>query len=487
MINFCSSSLKPNVATDTISSDGYEVTNLISNDPSKKKMGFMAYHTIKPPVSTTFNLFCDVNISHLILWAQVGCQKSTGFEILAKRSKISIKGNNQHRRIALGDVEENSIGIIFYRKICSPSYLKSTEHLRGFTRRTLFEDEYLVNNIASLQIKIIKTNGCVPALARVEVWGYPSKSYSQKRCEKIYKMWKSEPKKSLPSLYRALPENQSKFSENQENIVSLKNSDFVIPDEFLDSITCSLMVLPMILPCGKVVDQSTLEKHKESEANWGRGPSDPFTGRLFTEKCQPVLATALKARIDKFLVDHSENEELWTVPRTVGKKTQSSNDCSRSSVNDSCASTSNEQKNFVNYNLSASCSYNLPKRKMDTKEDTVKRKKLISTKEKSNTSKGNVDNHLTLEDEDDISLISALRSTLAGLPRYTNFNDSSDDSSNDFEEICCKCKSDKMLFKLPCSHLICRNCLVFKRQSDQLLCDLCKKSFLTSDPLRYHK
>lgn len=75
-----------------------------------------------------------------------------------------------------------------------------------------------------------------------------------------------------------------------------------IPDEFLDPITQEVMVLPMLLPSGMSVDNSTLEEHQKREATWGRSPNDPFTGVPFTSMSRPVPNPQLKSRIDHFLL-----------------------------------------------------------------------------------------------------------------------------------------------------------------------------------------
>lgn len=75
-----------------------------------------------------------------------------------------------------------------------------------------------------------------------------------------------------------------------------------IPDEFLDPITQEVMVLPMLLPGGMSVDNSTLEEHQKREATWGRAPNDPFTGVPFTSTSRPVPNPQLKSRIDRFLL-----------------------------------------------------------------------------------------------------------------------------------------------------------------------------------------
>jgi len=71
-----------------------------------------------------------------------------------------------------------------------------------------------------------------------------------------------------------------------------------------------------VLPSGKVVDQSTIDKHAEEEAKWGRQPSDPFTGLEYNAQRKAILNLALKARIEKFLMEHSEH--FKAVPRSLG-------------------------------------------------------------------------------------------------------------------------------------------------------------------------
>uniref|UniRef100_H3C936 U-box domain containing 5 n=1 Tax=Tetraodon nigroviridis TaxID=99883 RepID=H3C936_TETNG len=72
--------------------------------------------------------------------------------------------------------------------------------------------------------------------------------------------------------------------------------------DFLDPITQEVMVLPMLLPSGMSVDNSTLEEHQKREATWGRAPNDPFTGVPFTPTSRPVPNPRLKSRIDHFLL-----------------------------------------------------------------------------------------------------------------------------------------------------------------------------------------
>ncbi|XP_061134809.1 RING finger protein 37 isoform X2 [Syngnathus typhle] len=77
-----------------------------------------------------------------------------------------------------------------------------------------------------------------------------------------------------------------------------------IPEEFLDPITQEVMSLPMLLPSGVSVDSTTLEEHQKREASWGRPRSDPFTGVPFSATSQPLPNPQLKRRIDHFVLQN---------------------------------------------------------------------------------------------------------------------------------------------------------------------------------------
>lgn len=461
MINFCCSALNPTVLCSTVSTDGYEVTNLVSSDAEEARKGFLAYNAIRPPVTITINFFCSVNISHIILWSQVGCQKSTGFEVYVN-SAPKPKPQN-YEKAAFGYLKDDEVGIIFYRRVYYDECTKSTKHLHSFARKeTLGSTCSFLNNARSLQIKIIKTNSSVPALAKIEVWGKPSKSCGGAVRRNIFKLWTDR-----------IPKKETVSCDNSAvQLQTVSNVDLEIPDNFLDSIMCTIMTLPFILPCGKVVDQSTLDRHEQHEAMWGRAPSDPFTGKMFTENNRPIPATALKACIDKFLIEHSERPELSSVPRTVGRKHKSNIhevSCSTVPLEDIKPTTSvgcsAHSKEATCLAVSRDMCHVRHKRPRYRGEDVVRTEVL------------GVESH---EEEIDWSLNCALESTLAGLPTYTRF------SKRTVIEQCVACNSDNTLFKLPCKHLLCRMCLVSKKESKDFSCTMCKTYFQSGDLLRYH-
>ncbi len=56
------------------------------------------------------------------------------------------------------------------------------------------------------------------------------------------------------------------------------NSFLGVPVKFLDAITYEVMLIPMTLPSGHFVDRTTVNKLASNDAQYGRLPTDPFTG-----------------------------------------------------------------------------------------------------------------------------------------------------------------------------------------------------------------
>lgn len=103
------------------------------------------------------------------------------------------------------------------------------------------------------------------------------------------------------------------------------SSDTSIPEEFLDPITQEVMLLPMLLPSGVSVDNTTLEEHQKREATWGRAPNDPFTGVPFSSSSQPLPNPQLKGRIDQFLLQRGMMGRLGMLGRKAeGENLQAS-------------------------------------------------------------------------------------------------------------------------------------------------------------------
>lgn len=130
------------------------------------------------------------------------------------------------------------------------------------------------------------------------VWGVPSRCCSPSELEQFKKAHFDSLQPKLSSFSKLSPVSTSATSSSPDSA----SSETTIPQEFLDSLTQELMVMPMILPSGMVVDNSTLDEYEKQEAAWGRMPNDPFTGVPFTKDSKPLPNPLLKSRIDSLLL-----------------------------------------------------------------------------------------------------------------------------------------------------------------------------------------
>ena len=186
-----------------------------------------------------------------------------------------------------------------------------------------------------LQVKISWWTGTKPvSLKWMEVWGVPAKNCTQEEARLFQTKWSAcgddsvEPSSSL-SLATTIPIPQYFHSpdphlnpihhfhpdlhSNHPNTTNQSSSassshdgerspgdgadvgvfaggkhplwDYSgnTPTKLLDEITFEVMVLPMLLPSGHCVDQSTLDKLARADTACGRPPTDPFTGNLTSD------------------------------------------------------------------------------------------------------------------------------------------------------------------------------------------------------------
>ncbi|KAM5246195.1 RING finger protein 37 isoform 2-T2 [Ctenodactylus gundi] len=335
VINLCLPQFRPRIHCNKISADGYEVENLISEDLTKRSHGFRTEYFIKPPVYVTVSFpfsveICRINID---LPAGVG-QNVTGLEMytsaLCSRASLSVSECQPlgPAQPSLPDKEAFTL----VGKVLLRNQNQVVFSHRGFKARPPFSPMEVtlpspavvaqelwnkgalsLSHVAHLKICITHVTGNgVPCIKRLEVWGQPAKTCSQEVIDSVLLVASESLPHSLalqtPALLMESDCDPAGQPEGQQAPFSLQELSKVIqdvPEEFLDPITLEIMPCPMLLPSGKVIDQSTLEKCNHSEATWGRVPSDPFTGVAFTPHSQPLPCPSLKARIDHFLLQHS--------------------------------------------------------------------------------------------------------------------------------------------------------------------------------------
>lgn len=294
--NFLDPRLNPELQSYSgVSNDDYLPENLISKNVQKINLGFMSYSVTKPPVDLIFKLMCPVNISSIKIWTTIGSLKTTGLE-------ISTIFRNKTFKISECYFKDEKTTQGFYFHNVDRTF--NMEYPANFEKSKFFISQKLSYSKAEIvKITIKKTLNCAPVIKRIEIWGKPH--YNFKRI--TYSLW--NPNLSNIEKFEKI-EEKDKITENQSK------QEIQIPEEFLDSITYEIMVIPMILPSGKMVDQSTINR---------MNGMDPFTGLLFKNDRKPILNPSIKLQIDSFLFKNCNNNEIKKVPRTIGKRVRESN------------------------------------------------------------------------------------------------------------------------------------------------------------------
>lgn len=421
MFNFLDPKMLPKVSSPDESLEGNEVTNLISSNIFTKSRGFVPYCLGRSTVEVNFELLCPVNIHYIVIRSSVGSHKCNAIEVMAKI------GNREYNSI--GYAAYDNLGVIFcnsrfYSKTNPPSQM-STEYALYFFKSNTFRTFSTAN---FLKIKILRAKQ-IPCLAKVEVWGRPSKLCS------------STTVSSLHRLMQGTIENPSfPVSNDTSEPDNIKLDNFKIADDFLDSLTFDVMAMPITLPSGNTVDQSTLDKYNESEAVYGRGPSDPFTRSKFTNTRKPVFNAALKRRIDMFLLLNSHRTETYTIKRTVGRTQPSSNSSQNlETFSGSSSSGVNSESDETLNNLKRKSSEEIL-------EESIKRIKNSST--------------------------------------FVSFTEEKKVAQEPNVNLCSSCNDTDYLYVLPCEHLYCRTCLL--KLCVELKCTKCDGSFNRQDAKRFY-
>lgn len=537
VINLCLPQFRPRIHCNKVSADGYEVENLISEDLIKRSHGFRTEYFIRPPIYVTvsfpFNVeICRVNID----LTAGGCQNVSGLELYT--SALSSRASQDAQDCWTTGPVEISVPDKEAFTLVGKVLLKNQNHVvfshRGFKARppfspmevTLFSPAVVaqelwnkgalsLSHVAHLKIGITHVTGSgISCIKRLEVWGQPARTCSQEVINSVLLTASESLPQDLGLHTPALP-MESDYdpggqSEGQQSPCTLQGMSEVVsdvPEEFLDPITLEIMPCPMLLPSGKVIDQSTLEKCNLSEAAWGRVPSDPFTGLAFTPQSQPLPHPSLKARIDRFLLQHSISG-----CRLLGRA-QTPSTMTPSVITLPSRKRKTEQaEHSSHYSLGMNASFSAasPLLSPTTSEPTAKKMKAASEPGLTDMdcSAGPVSHEQKLSQ----SLEIALTSTLSSMPSFTarltkgqlqlgtrgssacrRPATSSEHPRNVSGPECASCKrafssytTNEPVYQLPCGHLLCRPCLSEKQRSQPILCTACQQPVTSQDVLRVH-
>ncbi|EDO47711.1 predicted protein, partial [Nematostella vectensis] len=331
IINLTESLFSPRLQCSSVCCDGYSPNNLISENWRERSQGFLAAHFVKPPVDLLFQIPFPVNIESVLIKPKVGSQISCGIDVFVagivpvnqpsqKRKSRNTKQNDTvgtepdpgRKSICRSYDTEGRALIMRNRRFQERAPIKGTTSMDGgeTSERDFFHTHslYYVTHVVVRVWRVVRSS--VPAIGKVDIFGQVSASCSPTIVQQVIDIQNKAQEQSQQQSTCSLVEDL------KNTMVSKNELECGIPAEFLDPITCILMTVPILLPSGENVDSSTLDKHIEAERQWGRLPSDPFTGVLLNDSYKPVPNAALKARIDKYIL--TSGIDMTSRGRTVG-------------------------------------------------------------------------------------------------------------------------------------------------------------------------
>lgn len=281
-----------------------------SSDSPRRSNGFLADSLQRPPVDLYVRFPFNVDIKHIHLGPSIGHHRSTLIELCVSHYHIDERASwlttpaNQadlpdikqlpfHRIAQILDESENTQRIEIYDH--------DQEQSNSHTQKYRFYSTTHLVNCSTIKITIKRTwrfSSC--ALKYLQIWGSLAHAIPPAFKAKLEQILFPAPAKPAPVA------EQTPTKDVEE-----------IPADFLDALTADLMLIPMLLPSGYLIDRTTLEKCIAEDNRWCRAPRDPFTLKAFTGMTQPVVAQQLKGRIDQFLSERQDDPKYRQYGRVL--------------------------------------------------------------------------------------------------------------------------------------------------------------------------
>ncbi|CAF0866503.1 unnamed protein product [Rotaria sordida] len=333
LINFCTSQFQPIFECPQMQLDGYHAENL-AKDFSQNN-GFLIDPLQRPPIDIYIRFPFNIDIKYIYLSPSIGHHRSTLIEIsvnhqiidektswlinsINKSNILNIKQLSFYQIIQILNEDETAQRIEIYDH---DNDEQSTKNIRKYN----FSSNLHLINCSTIKITIKRAwrlSSC--ALKYLQIWASLSNSIPNELKTKLQQI-------ISPRSNELLSTNDKNSSQSSSNIDE-------IPSEFLDSLTNELMIIPMLLPSGNLIDRTTLEKCINEDIRWCRLPRDPFTLEAFTEITQPVVAQQLKIRIDHFLSEHQNDPKYHMFKFNFNIDENSNNDYSNTKEDNICSS-----------------------------------------------------------------------------------------------------------------------------------------------------
>ncbi|XP_018940013.2 RING finger protein 37 [Cyprinus carpio] len=495
VLNLCLPHFQTSIQCNKLCADGYDVSNLLSADPTVRRRGFKLEYFLRPPVHVTLSFQVKMELCRLDVelwpWGMDQGRTSRRLEILT----CSEGDGDRFELVSRCDLQEE-LRVCFLNPAFKPRapFSDAPPQMPAGAKTQELWRRGSLGSVAQLRVSI-PYSGAASALGikTLAVWALPSRCCPASQLEKIWDVHLNSLKKTVhltvvPPKLDPVP------------------TDIPTPEEFLDPLTQELMVFPMILPSGMVIDNSTLEEYQKREATWGRLPNDPFTGVPFTQNSKPIPNPLLKSRIDRLglqtgctgvrsrnnLIAQPQPSRLTVEAKSI---TDSSRNCDQThTLHSQSFASASESKTRSDACKTGQTQSHAAKRKHDCSFPSTSNNPDHSPLRKTHETPSELDSH---ERRLASSLDAALNAALHGLPVFTSPSEtaSSVDASGGHTCVFCSCSltvysSSVASYSLPCAHLMCGACLRQKQPSDsrrlKIECPVCGTNASSRDVTRVH-
>ncbi len=335
LVNFCIQPFVTQVTSTSVCADDHAPATLAALSSTARSKGFRVERYVRPPVYVGFRLAVPVGVSCLLLCPDLNVQTEMRFEVSVCGGRGTVDQQVYHGTVhGSTDSRDTVLALLnpgMWDRSMGAQCVSSTQVLGSYAGATLQTGQVqecwmkyspVLAQCHQVCVNIIRWTGVKPvSLKWVELWGGLATScskseqvtYQRGRCMLTDK-GPAGNELSLPHFFASDPENPAQpESLNDHNVTGVKSnnvrgsvvagtgSDVVVsgesvdksvasssskardvPIQLLDEITFEVMELPMVLPSGRCVDASTLDKLAAADAACGRPPTDPFTGNLHT-------------------------------------------------------------------------------------------------------------------------------------------------------------------------------------------------------------
>ncbi|XP_067270676.1 RING finger protein 37 [Pseudorasbora parva] len=459
VLNLCLPHFQTSIQCNKLCADGYDVSNLLSEDPLARRRGFKLEYFLRPPVLVTLSFRLRVELCRLDVelwpWGMDQGRRSRRIEILA-----CSEHDGPFQLVSRCDLQEE-LQICFQHPAFRPQDPRFSEPPPSPPPGAKMENLWRsLKSVTQLRIGIPYSGAaCALGIKSLSVWASPSPGCPASEREKI---WEAH----LNSLTKTT--HSTDAPPKADPVITSE-----IPEEFLDPLTQELMVFPMILPSGMNIDNSTLEEYQKREATWGRLPNDPFTGVPFSRSSKPLPNPLLKTRIDRLAL-HSGCTGVGSRNNLLNKPQPSR-----------LASAEESGRKCGPYGLQTQT--RSAKRKHESSFPSTSSNPVRKTPQ----TPSEPDSHERRLAE---SLDQALNAALHGLPVFTSPSESTscvDPSDGQHRCVFCECvlsaySPSLPSYALPCAHLTCGPCLRQKGPVLEISCPTCGSSAAGCDVTRVH-